>query len=71
MGTLKGIKFTRSSGHRYVRIDLDMYEGYQALEDFLDIVEVEAQKDEPKRELREILQEQYQKRGLDVPSHLK
>jgi hypothetical protein len=43
---LAGIKYTNDAAgrKRYVRIDLDMYEGYEALQDFLDLLEIEARK---------------------------
>ena len=44
MERIKGIKYTKSEGRSYVRIDLDMYGGNQALEDFLDFIDVVAQK---------------------------
>ena len=66
MERIKGIKYTTSAGRRYVRVDLDMYEGNQALEDFLDLVDIEAQKEEPKKNLRDIIREQNEKRGMNV-----
>ncbi|MDR2563988.1 MAG: hypothetical protein LBC98_08625 [Prevotellaceae bacterium] len=66
MERIKGIKYTNSAGRRYVRVDLDMYGGNQNLEDFLDLLDMEAQKNESKRNLRDIIKEQNQKRGMNV-----
>jgi hypothetical protein len=46
MEEIAGIKYTHdAAGHkRYVRIDLDMYGENPLLEDFLDLLEIEARK---------------------------
>jgi hypothetical protein len=46
MGAIEGIKYTRdkTGRKRYVRVDLDMYGENQLIEDFLDLLEVEARK---------------------------
>ena len=46
METLAGIKYTKSpkGDKRYVRVDLDMYGENQLLEDFLDLIDIEAKK---------------------------
>ena len=68
METITGIKYTKSpnGNKRYVRVDLDMYGENQVLEDFLDLIEIEACMNEPKRPLRDIIMEQNQKRGINV-----
>ena len=44
METTAGIKYTKSpkGNKRYVRVDLDMYGKNPLLEDFLDLIEIEA-----------------------------
>jgi hypothetical protein len=46
MGAIEGIKYIKDkTGHkRYVRIDLDMYGENQLIEDFLDLLDIEANK---------------------------
>ena len=68
METIEGIKYTKDSkgNKRYVRVDLDKYGENQLLEDFLDLIEIEDCKNEPKRPLRDIIREQNQKRGMNV-----
>jgi hypothetical protein len=65
---LAGIKYTKDATgrKRYVRIDLDMYEENEALQDFLDLLEIEARKGEPTVPLREFIKEQNKKRGINV-----
>ena len=48
MGTIAGIKYTKDSAgnKRYVRVDLDMYGENPLLEDFLDMLDIEARKGE-------------------------
>lgn len=47
MATAVGIKYTKSpKGNNYVRVDLDMYGENQLLENFLDLIDAEAIKDE-------------------------
>ena len=68
METVAGIKYTKSpSGHkRYVRVDLDMYGENQLLEDFLDLIEIEASKNETGEyvPLEDFMKEEYKRRGL-------
>ena len=68
METIAGIKYTKNSKLKkhYVRIDLDMYGENELLEDFLDLLEIEARKDEPTRPLRDVIREQNLKRGINV-----
>ena len=66
MEQMSGIKYTNFSGRRYVRVDLDMYGENQLLEDFLDLVDIEACKNEPKKPLREVIKKQNLKRGINV-----
>ena len=65
---LAGIKYTKDATgrNRYVRIDLEKYGENQLLEDFLDGLEVMAQKGEPTVPLRKFIQEQSKKRRIDV-----
>lgn len=43
---IEGIKYTKGvDRHRYVRVDLDMYGENQLMEDFLDLLEIEARKE--------------------------
>jgi hypothetical protein len=46
MSEIAGIKYTRdkTGRKRYVRVDLDMYGENQLIEDFLDLLEIEARK---------------------------
>jgi len=48
METMTGIKYTKSpkGNKHYVRVDLDMYGENQLLEDFLDMIDIEARKNE-------------------------
>ena len=68
MSETAGIKYTKdaSGRKRYVRIDLDMYGDNQLLEDFLDGLEAEAQKDEPFYPLEEVIARENKRRGLNV-----
>ena len=52
--------------NRYLRIDLKQHTNTQLIEDFIDILDIEAHKDEPTRPLREIVEEQNKKRGINV-----
>jgi hypothetical protein len=65
---LAGIKYTKdTSGRtRYVEVDLDMHGDNQLLEDFLDGLEAMKSKGEPTIPLRDFIQEQNKKRGLNV-----
>jgi hypothetical protein len=62
----RGIKYTNSAGRHYVRVDLDMHGKSPLLEDFLDLADVEACKNEPKKPLRDVIREQNEKRGMNV-----
>ena len=67
MEAVAGIKYTKNSkGNNYVRIDLDMYGENQLLEDFLDLIEIEASKKETGEyvPLDEFMREEYKRRGL-------
>ncbi|MDR0682021.1 MAG: hypothetical protein LBG15_09280 [Dysgonamonadaceae bacterium] len=47
MSEIAGIKYTKDKTRRkrYVRVGLDMYGENQLIEDFLDLLEIEARKD--------------------------
>jgi hypothetical protein len=66
METIAGIKYTKdpASNKRYVRIDLDVYGENQLLEDFLDLLEIEARKDEPTYPFEEVMKAEFERRGL-------
>ena len=66
MEHLPGIEYEKDeSGRiRYVRIDLDMYGENQLLEDFLDLMDMEARKDEPAYPLEEVMKAEFERRGL-------
>ena len=68
METIAGIKYTKSPNgdKRYVRVDLDMYGDNQVLEDFLDLIEIEASKNELDEyvPLEDFMKEEYERRGL-------
>ena len=64
MEQITGIKYTNSGGRRYVRIDLDMYEENQLLEDFLDLMDIEARKGEPTYPFDEVMKAEFERRGL-------
>ena len=68
METMAGIKYTKDSNgnKRYVRVDLDMYGENQLLEDFLDLIEIEASKQDTSEyvPLEEFMKEEYKRRGL-------
>ena len=67
MEKVAGIKYTKDSkGTNFVRVNLDMYGENQLLEDFLDLIDVEIYRNEPKRPLRDIITEQNKKRGINV-----
>jgi hypothetical protein len=65
MEKLAGIKYTKDATgrKRYVRIDLDMYRENQLIEDFLDLLEIEARKGEPTYPLEEVISELEIKHG--------
>ena len=68
METVAGIKYTKSpkGNKRYVRVDLDMYGENQLLEDFLDMIDIEASKNESDEyiPLEEFMKTEYERRGL-------
>ena len=68
MEPVAGIKYTKDSKgeKRYVRVDLDMYGENQLLEDFLDLIDIEAaKKDEGEYlPLEDVMREEYKRRGL-------
>ncbi|MDR2763838.1 MAG: hypothetical protein LBB90_02280 [Tannerella sp.] len=65
---LAGIKYTKDATgkKRYVRVDLDMHGENQLLEDFLDLLEIEAAKKEKGEyvTLEEFMKKEYKRRGL-------
>ena len=65
---LAGIKYTKDATgrNRYVRIDLEKYGENQLVEDFLDLLDIEARKSEPTYPLAEVLERENKRRGLDV-----
>ena len=67
METIQGIKYTKDarSNKRYVRVDLDMYGENQLLEDFLDLIEIEARKNEPTYSFEEVMKAEFERRGLE------
>ncbi|MDR3350949.1 MAG: hypothetical protein LBN98_04830 [Prevotellaceae bacterium] len=66
MEQIAGVKYTKSAGRRYIHIDLDMYSGNEALEDFLDGLEIEAAMNEKGEDipLEEFMKKEYKRRGL-------
>jgi hypothetical protein len=64
---LTGIKYTKDTTgcNRYVQIDLKKYGKNQLLEDFLDGLEAMARKGEPTTPLREVMKNEYKRRGLE------
>ena len=63
---LAGIKYTKdiTGYNRYVRIDLEKYGENQLLEDFLDILDIEARKNEPTYPFEEVMRNEFKRRGL-------
>ena len=68
MEAVTGIKYTKgpNGGRGFVHINLDIHGDNEVLEDFLDLMEIKARMNEPSRPLRDIIEEQNKKRGLDV-----
>ena len=68
METIEGIKYTKSpkDGRHFVRVDLGIHGENQLLEDFLDLIEIEASKNESGEyiALEEFMREEYKRRGL-------
>ena len=61
-----GIKYAKDTAgsNRYVRIDLEKYGGNQLLEDFLDMLDIEARKGEPTYPFEEVMRSEFERRGL-------
>ena len=61
-----GLKYTKDATgrNRYLRIDLEKHGRNQLLDDFLDILDVEARTDEPAYPMEEVFARQDKKRGL-------
>ncbi|MDR2138586.1 MAG: hypothetical protein LBP50_03430 [Tannerella sp.] len=66
MGEIAGIKYTKdkTGRKRYLRVDLDMYGENQLIEDFLDLLYVEAHKGEPTCPFDEVMRKEFERRGL-------
>ncbi|MDR2690735.1 MAG: hypothetical protein LBB73_00285 [Dysgonamonadaceae bacterium] len=66
MDKTAGIKCTKnaSGSKRFLCIDLDMYGENQLIEDFIDLMDVEARKGEPTYPLEEVLEYENKRRGL-------
>ena len=68
MEAIAGIKYTKNSKLKkhYVRIDLDMYGENELLEDFLDLLEIEATKNDKDEylPLEEVMKKEYERRGM-------
>ena len=50
--------------NRYLRIDLKQHANNQLIEDFIDLLDIEARKGEPTRPFEEVMKEEYERRGL-------
>ena len=63
---IAGIKYTKdvTGRNRYVRIDLEKYGENQLLEDFLDMLDIEARKGEPTYPFEEVIARENKRRGL-------
>lgn len=63
---LTGIEYLKDAAgrERYVRIDLDRYGDNQLLEDFLDMMDIEARQDEPTYPFDEVMKAEFERRGL-------
>jgi hypothetical protein len=66
MKGIAGIEYTKDTTgkKRYVKIDLDMYGDNQLIEDFLDLLDIEARKGEPTRPFDEVMKKEFERRGL-------
>ena len=68
MEAVAGIKYTKSpTGNKnYVRVDLDIHGENQLLEDFLDLIEIEASKKEGGEyvPLEDFMKKEYKRRGM-------
>ena len=66
--TIEGIKYTKSpkDGRHFVRVDLGIHGENQLLEDFLDLIEIEARKDEPTYPFEEVMKDEFERRGWGV-----
>jgi hypothetical protein len=65
MEAIAGIEYTKDATgkKRYLRIDLDMYGENQLIEDFLDLLDIEARKGEPTYPLDDVISELEKKHG--------
>jgi hypothetical protein len=65
---LGGIKYTKDATgrNRYVRIDLDRHGKNHLLEDFFDMLDIEARKDEPTSPFEEVIARENKRRGLNI-----
>lgn len=68
MNALQGIEYRQddTGNDRYLVIDLHRYGGSEALENFLDAVEMEMRCGEPCIPFEEFVQQENQRRGVDV-----
>jgi hypothetical protein len=66
MEQIMGIKYTKRSGRRYVRVDLDMHDEDESLQNFLDGLKAEELKNDPTIPLCDFIRVQNKKRGLNV-----
>ena len=68
MGEIAGIKYTKDATgrKRYVRVDLDLYGENQLIEDFLDLLDIEAHKGEPTYPLSDVISELETKHGTQI-----
>jgi hypothetical protein len=66
MNKTAGIKYTKNAAgrKRYLCIDLDMYGENQLIEDFIDLMDIEARKGEPVYPLEDVLEYENKRRGL-------
>jgi hypothetical protein len=68
MNETAGIKYKKDAGgnSRYLQIDLNIHGENQLLEDFLDILDIEAAKGEPTYPLSDVLIELERKYGTKL-----
>jgi hypothetical protein len=66
METVAGVKYKKDAAgkKRYVQIDLDMYGDNHLIEDFLDLLDIEARKGEPAYPFDEVMRKEFKRRGL-------
>ena len=62
-----GIKYTKdiTGCNRFVRIDLEKYGENRLIEDFLDMLDIEARKGEPVYPFEEVMRNEFKRRGLE------